>query len=62
MELQNDSKVPVALALAVQPHEGAGARIDSVSLAGSVLWLDGAPGSTSPARPVGLRFSVAQDA
>ena len=41
VEIQNDSKVPVAIALAVQSHDGG--RVDSVSLAGSVLHVDGAP-------------------
>ena len=40
VELQNDSKVPVALALAVQRHDAG--RVDSVSLAGSVLEVEGA--------------------
>jgi len=60
VEVHNDSKVPVALALAVQAHEGGG-RIGALSLAGSVLSVDGSPALHLARSPGRIALSTASD-
>lgn len=52
IEIQNDSKVPFAVALAVRPHgQVAVGRIDEVSLAGTQLSIDGTLALALPRSP-----------
>ena len=60
VEIHNDSKVPVALALTVGPHDGAG-RVRSVSLAGSIVEVDGAPVVRLARSPGRFALSVGAD-
>jgi hypothetical protein len=60
VEVQNDSKVPLALALAVQPHDGAG-RVDRLALASSVLEVNGSPALYLARSPGRVSFSSAAD-
>ncbi|MET0903879.1 MAG: hypothetical protein ABWZ52_11610, partial [Acidimicrobiales bacterium] len=61
VEVQNDSKVPIALALAVRPHDGEG-RVDRLALAGRVLGVEGVPAVHLARSPGRLSFSTAADA
>jgi hypothetical protein len=60
VDIHNDSRVPVALALAVQPHDGG--RVDALTLAGSVLAVDGAAVLHLARSPGRFALSVAADA
>ena len=59
VEIQNDSKVPVALALAVEPHEGG--RVESMALAGSAVHVDGEPVVHLARSPGRIAMSTAAD-
>jgi hypothetical protein len=60
VEVHNDSKVPVALALAVQADDAG--RVDALALAGSTLVIDGFPALHLGRPPGRFALSVAADA
>ncbi len=60
VEVQNDSKVPVALALALQPHDAAG-RIARLELQGTTVSVDGRPALHLPRSPGRFALSGGED-